>query len=250
MHRNTFSHKMKYKLLAFLVVLSVFKTNAQLVSINNATIDIAPSYTLNHGDALTVTGSVKNAGSTTIIGNVHVHFAIDTSSTLGVNKFLTRVSNTYPQSNFLPSSTFSFSLGDNASQSNAYKVAGNGITVVVWATVGQNPLDVSATKDSVLSHIYVLPPIQSLEDEKYFEENAVTVQNPAKSILECRMQNAEFKTIELINANGSLIYHETIDPDIENLTFNISHLKEGIYYLRLTNKNNHKQLTKKIIILN
>lgn len=241
---------MKFKLLAFLLVLSVFKTNAQLVSINNATIDIAPSYTLSHGDALTVTGAVKNAGNTTIIGNVHVHFAIDTSSTVGINKFLTRVSNTYPQSNFLPSSTFSFSLGDNASQSNAYKVAGNGITVVVWATVGQNPLDVSATKDSVLSHIYVLPPLQSIEDEKLFEENPITVQNPANAVIHLQVSSSEFEDlkIELLNTEGILLFSKELEAS--NFKIQTNNYKEGIYYLRLTNKNNHKQLTKKIIILN
>lgn len=235
--------------LIFILSSFVSKITAQgIVSIYNHTVSVSPSYTLSHGSSFTVAGSVVNTSSMSINGNVHVHFAIDTSSVGGQNKFLTRVSNTYPQSNFLPTSTFTFSLADNADIVNAYKVAGNGITVIIWATVGPNPNDSTTTKDSVYSHIYVLPPLQSLENENAFEENQLIVQNPVNSILEFRIQNSESELdyMELINSNGVILISQHINADQSSLSTH--HLLKGIYYLRVTNKRTHTIITKKIII--
>lgn len=229
--------------LIFILSLFISKVTAQgVVSIYNHTVIISPTYTLNHGSNFTVTGTVINTSSMSINSNVHVHFAIDTSNASGQNKFLTRVSNTYPQSNFLPSSTFTFSLADNADVANAYKVAGNGITVIIWATVGPNPNDSTTTKDSVYSHIYVLPPLQSIDDENAFEEKAIYFQNPASSVIQFQGSDLEFFNIKLINFNGQTI------ENIQHSTYDIQHLPKGIYYLKFINKQTNSFITKKIVI--
>lgn len=121
-----------YKLIYIhLFVFIAVVVNAQpLVSINGGTVQITPSYTINNGTSFSVTGSLKNVSTYSVTNTVHVHLAIDTSST-STPKYEIRSTHTYSVTNFLPSQTFTFDVSDVGSDANKYKVNGNGTTVVV-----------------------------------------------------------------------------------------------------------------------
>lgn len=90
-----------YKLIYIhLFVFIAVVVNAQpLVSINGGTVQITPSYTINNGTSFSVTGSLKNVSTYSVTNTVHVHLAIDTSST-STPKYEIRSTHTYSVTNF------------------------------------------------------------------------------------------------------------------------------------------------------
>lgn len=221
---------------------------AQTVGVFNHTIAISPSYTLNNASTFFVTGSVVNTGNTVFTNNVHVYLAIDTSST-STPKYALRSTTTYSVTNFAPNQTFTFNVTDVGADANGYKVNGGGTTVVIWPIVA-SITNTASISDSANATIYITLP-NSLYELNQFEESDIHIQNPTEGMLnvKCSMLNEPI-TIELINSNGSLLLSKTseLEPQTQNLTFNIQHFSSGIYYLRFYNKQLNKVITKKIIL--
>lgn len=234
----------RYAILLITTCLITLATYSQtLTTISNHTVLISPSYTINSGATYTVTGEVKNTGTSTINNNVHINVAIDTSSTFGLHKYYWRATKTYSVTNFNPNNTFAFSVSDAATPPNGYKTSGNGVSVVVWTSVGFLPNDSTTTLDSVFTTIYILPLPQSINDN-HFETTPIHIQNPAHSVLNFSISDLKFDEINLLNSDGKLIekFNNT------DLRFNVSHLPIGIYFLSFYNQEKNKYFTKKIII--
>lgn len=236
------------QLLSALLVFISLTINAQTkMSINNTTVSISPSYTVNNGTPITVIGQVKNVGTTTVTANVHVNMAIDTSST-GTPKYFKRSTATTPVVGFAPNAIFNFTVTDVAGNGNGYKIAGNGTTIVVWTVVGLSTDSITAL-DSVFTNIYVVD-LTSIEDWKYSENNNILIQNPASGVLNFKFlgSNNESISVELLNSSGKAIEILNVTGGIQYSTFNIQHLSQGMYYLNFYNKNKNKIGTKKVII--
>ncbi len=229
-----------YKAIIFIVATLVgLLAKAQtMVSIVDATVAISPSYTVNNGTFFTASGSVKNVGTTTINNQVHVHMAIDTSST-STPKYYLRSTRTYSVTNFLPSQTFTFDVSDNADNANSYKINGGGTTVIIWAVVGF-PTNDSTTFDSVKATIYVLPLPQSINEMELFKSELNKLNNPVSENIQ--FANIENYSIELIDLNGSVM-------EIRNFKLEILNYTNGLYLIRFRDKQEH-EITKKIIIKN
>lgn len=230
--------KTKYFLQALLICTS-FILNAQTkVSINNATISISPSYTVNNATPISITGQVKNVGTTTITANVHVNMAIDTSST-STPKYFKRSTATTPVVGFAPNAIINFTVTDVAHGGNGYKIAGNGTTIVVWTCTGLST-DTATIQDSVFSNVYVID-LTSINEFTVFENNPIYFNNPAISTLYLNYNPMIYTSIELEDATGKVI------SKIEDTTLGLSNYSKGIYYLKCHSRN--KIVTKKIIIL-
>lgn len=228
-----------YKAFIFIVIslVSLFAKAQTMVSINDATVAIAPSYTVTNGTFFTVMGSVKNVGTTNINNNtVHVHLAIDTSST-STPKYYLRSTHSYSVTNFLPSQTFTFDVSDNADVANSYNIDGGGTTVVIWGVVGF-PTNDTTTFDSVKTTIYVLPLPQSITEMELFEGELNKLPNPITQNIQ--FTNTENYTIELINISGKTI-------EIKNSKLEIQNYYNGLYILRFRDKQGN-ETSKKIII--
>lgn len=237
--------------------------NAQTkVSINNATVNIIPSYTVNNGTSISITGHVKNVGTTTITANVHVNMAIDTSST-GTPKYFKRSTKTTPVVDFAPNAIFNFTVTDVADSGNGYKIAGNGTTIVVWTVVGLSTDTITAL-DSVLTTIYVID-VTDIEDWKDSDNQSIFIQNPTLGgilNIEFLILNNEHIVVELINSQGKCLLKEIVSTHISthselpsggstatnNLKLNINNCESGVYYLNFYNKEQNKTSTKKVII--
>lgn len=222
-----------------LVLLVVYYTgNSQtLTTVSNNTVLISPSYTINSGTTYTVTGEVKNVGSATINNNVHVNVAIDTSSANGIKKYYWRSTKTYSVTNFLPNATFPFSVNDAATVPNGYKTTGNGVTIVVWTSVGPLPNDNSATLDSVFTTIYILPLPQSIQEE-LMQKELIKLPNPITQNIQ--FTNTDNWIIDLIDINGKII-------ELKDFKLDILNYSKGFYLLRFRDLNMNT-LTKKILI--
>ncbi len=238
--------KTKY-LLSLLFNICLIAINAQTkVSINNTTVNISPSYTVNNGTAISITGQVKNVGATTITGNVHVNVAIDTSST-GTPKYFKRSTKTTPVVGFAPNAIFSFTATDVVDSGNGYKIAGNGTTIVIWSVVGLST-DTTTALDSVFTNVYVID-VTDIKDWSDFENQNIIIQNPAIEILNVKLKMLnEPITIDLINENGIVLNSKIAEPLIQHLSFNIQNLTNGLYYLNFYNKEKIKIGAKKVII--
>lgn len=230
----------RFSLSILLSFVSLFFCAQPLVSIDGATANIAPSYTINSGDTYTVTGLVKNVGTTSFTNNVHVNVAIDTSSFVGTPKYYWRTTKTYSAMSMTLNATFPFEVTDVASPPNGYKTSGGGITVVIWTSAGLLPNDSTTTKDSVFTTIYILPVPQSINDVSSFEQHPIYFNNPASYLLYLNYNSTIYTNIELEDANGKLI------SKIEGSNLNVSNYSKGIYYLKCHSTNT--TLTKKIII--
>ena len=211
-----------------------------LVSIDGTTVNIATSYTINSGDTYTVTGMVKNVGTTSFTNNVHVNVAIDTSSFAGVPKYYWRTTKTYSAMSMSLSATFPFAVTDVASTPNGYKTSGGGVTVVIWTSVGIVPNDSTTTKDSVFTTLYILPLPQSINEFDFFEKNPIYFNNPVTSMLYLSYEPTTYTSIELEDTYGKFI------SKIDSYTLNVSNYSKGIYYLKCHSANT--TITKKIII--
>lgn len=219
------------------ITLSYLQASSQgLVGIYNHTISISPSYTVNNNSAITVAGQVINTSTTTITGNIIVNVAIDTSSTIA-HKYYWRTSMGYPVTNLLPGATFAFSINDNASNTNAYKVSGNGTTVVAWPVAGL-PNDSLTCSDSAFANVYILPITQGSEPLTLLQNELTKLPNPITQ--NTHFTNAESYTIELIDLNGRIY-------TIQHSTLNIQHFVKGLYLLRFRNEQGN-EVSKKIII--
>ncbi|OIP50740.1 MAG: hypothetical protein COZ75_10840 [Flavobacteriaceae bacterium CG_4_8_14_3_um_filter_34_10] len=68
--------------------------------------------------------------------------------------------------------------------------------------------------------------------------------NPVKNTLTVQNQNTSFKnlTVYVFDISGKLVPTEIKDVVNSNISINVSHLKSGIYFLNITNKDGHKQI--------
>lgn len=229
------------QLLSALFVFISLAINAQTkVSINNTTVTISPSYTVNNGTPITITGQVKNVGTTTVTANVHVNMAIDTSST-GTPKYFKRSTATTPVVGFAPNAIFNFTVTDVADSGNGYKIAGNGTTIVIWSVVGLST-DTTTAQDSVFTNVYVID-VTSIEDWSDFESKVISIQNPLTDNIKLMYDEKLYTKVELLTSDG-----KRIQSAIENGYLTISTLAKGIYYLSFTNSKTGQLFTKKIII--
>lgn len=225
-----------------LIFISFFTFGQVLVGVHNHTIAISPSYTVANNTTITVTGEIANLGTASINNNLHVHMAIDTSST-SVPKYYLRITRTYSTSNFLPAQTFTFSLTDIASTSNSYKVSGNGgSTIIVWATVGVPSASIT-TADSAFANVAIIVVPQGLHDLIKFESDAIIFPNPSSDIIKLEYDETIYTKVELssVNSQAPIIL-------INNKTFAIDYLSKGVYVLRFFNSKTETFITKKLII--
>lgn len=235
------------RVLFFILLIFAFGLKAQtLVSIRNATVLITPGYTLSNVTSFTVSGSVKNAGTTTINADVHVNVAIDTSST-STPKYYLRSTHSYTLTNFLPGTDFPFLLSDVASNTNGYKVAGNGTTVVIWAVVGF-PTNTTTTLDSAKTNLYIPGSPTGMEEKSFLENNPVYIQNPVTDQLILRYNHQEYKRVDMTDGNGKTVglIWDAASTAIPEFMVNVCHLPYGIYYIRFYY--DAGIITKKIIV--
>lgn len=223
-------------LISLLIVVTLITKAQPMLSISNATVQITPSYTINNGTSFSVTGSVKNVSTYSITNTIHVHLAIDTSST-STPKYSLRSTHTYSVTNFLPNQMLAFNVGDVGSDANGYKTNGNGTTVVIWGVVGF-PTNDSTTYDSVKTTLFVLPLPQSIHNLEQAKNVLNAIPNPlTQTIIFTNNQNW---IIELIDLNGRV-------TNIENSTLNIQHFPNGLYVLKLRDEMGY-EISKKIMI--
>lgn len=229
-----------FKIFFIVIIFLIFgHAGAQtLVGIANTTVQVSPSYTLITGSSFSITGSVVNSGTTAISNNIHVHMAIDTSTT-STPKYYLRSTHSYSVTNFLPLQTLAFSVSDVADNTNAYKVNGGGTTVVIWAVVGF-PTNDTTTYDSVKTSIYVLPLPQNIHNLEEVNRVLNELPNPINQpILFIKSQGW---TIELIDLNGKSIL-------IKNQCLIPQDFVNGCYLIKFINETGIV-ISKKIIINN
>lgn len=230
--------------LNFCLLFSIY-AKAQFVGVYNSTLSISPSYTIINNSTFSVTGQCINTGTAVLNGSIYVNLAIDTSSNSNP-KYYWRKTIGYPVSNFLPNSTFNFSISDVGSGANGYKTNGNGTTVIVWCAANM-PDDVISVSDSASSSILVTPEAVSINE---FEENHfITVENPTNFIINLKINNNylnEDFDIELMNGFGQIIWNKKLEKHTNCI--NTEQYLKGIYYLRITNTKNQKVNIKKIIL--
>lgn len=220
-----------------LLLISLLSTAQQpLVGALNSTVSISPSYTLTNNSSFSLNGSVVNIGTVTINSDVHVNLAIDTSTT-GNPKYFWRKTVSYPVTNFSPNQSFNFSINDVASNTNGYKIAGNGTTVVVWFAVGV-PNDSLSCIDSVFTNVYILPISQGIDELNQLKKDLIRLSNPVTNNIQ--FINSEKWTIELVSMDGA------VHP-IKDLELKVRDYSNGLYLLRFRNGQGDK-ISKKIII--
>lgn len=231
----TFKHIIFYQILIL-----GFVMNAQTkMSINNATVSVSPSYTVSNGSSISVSGQVKNTGTTVVTGNVHVNLAIDTSI-FSSPKYFKRSTSTIPVVGFAPNSIFNFTVTDVASGGNGYKVNGNGTTIVVWSVVGLSS-DTLTSLDSAITHVYVID-LTDINDLIALEQSIICIQNPLTESLKLIYNKNEFVVVELINSEGKVVI-----SNINEGYFELDCLTKGLYYIKFTRRDNQFYI-KKIII--
>lgn len=227
-----------FKFFSSLILIAIYYLplhSQNLVGILNQSITITPSYTVNNNTSINVIGQVVNTGTITITGTIHVNIAIDTSST-SIPKYYWRSTMSYPVSNFQPNATLAFSVSDVASGGNAYKVAGNGTTVVAWPVVGLAD-DTLTCSDSAFANVYVLPIPQGINELEKLKKELDQWPNPIQeNIILSHIENYQ---IELVDINGKVFFIENNEIRIEDFT-------SGFYLLRISNKKGD-QINKKLI---
>ncbi len=232
-------------MLRFLLLTPVFlllfvSAQAQtLVGISGSTLSVSPSNTVTNGTTVTVTGSVVNAGTTTITGALHVNLAIDTSST-STPKYALHSTATYSVFNFAPAATQTFVLTDVVSNTNQYRVTGNGTTVIVWPVSGVITNTIT-TKDSARTIIYISP--TGANSIKEFEASPIYLKNPVSETIILNYDHSVYDRVELINMNGEIVLNAITDT-----TLLVSNCSKGLYFLRFYNKNKIGSVTKKVLI--
>lgn len=231
--------KIKTHLLSLLLFASSIIVGQTKVSINNSTVSVSPSYTLNNGTAISAMGQVKNTGTATITGNVHVNMAIDTSST-SIPKYYKRSTATTPVVGFAPNAIFNFTVTDVADGGNGYKIAGNGTTIVIWSVVGLST-DTTTSLDSAFTNVYVID-LTSIDNWQDFENNILSIQNPLTENIQLIYNKAIYTSLQLANVQGKC-FNSAIKQDY----LDISTLAKGLYYLTFINTKG-EPFTKKIMI--
>ena len=78
-------------------------------------------------------------------------------------------------------------------------------------------------------------------------EGIVLYPNPASDVINLRFGNAEYHSMELIDAVGLVVCKRDFAIGLSQATLALPPLADGIYYLRLTGKS--IAITKKILIL-
>ena len=215
--------------------------NAQvLAGIKNNTVSVAPGYTVSNGTNITVTGEITNIGVMPITDNVHVNLAIDTSTTT-TPKYYWRSTHSYPVSNFLAGSTFSFSISDMAAVANSYK--GGGTTIVVWTKVGFPTDTTTTTIDSVKTTLYIIAVPVGLNELNEFENSDIKLQNPIHENMQLNYDETIYTKVELLSLNG-----QSTLALIESKALSINHLSKGMYLLRFYDYKTQTYITKKMII--
>lgn len=224
-----------------LILCSAFLRAQISVGVSGHTISVSPGYTVTSGTTITVTGLIENTGTLDINDNVHVHLAVDTSST-SVPKYYWRSTRTYALANFLSTNTFSFNVTDVVSTTNGYKVAGNGATIVVWASVG-SPVGGQTTRDSAFSNVYMIGVPAGVDDLMNFENSPIYFKNPITENVQLYYDENRYTLVELINASGQLMPNS-----IKDKILYIDTLEKGLYLLKFHTLLNGKQIIKKIVI--
>ncbi len=209
-----------------------------IVGIANTTVQVSPSYTLISGSTFSVSGSVVNTGTTTISNTIHVHMAIDTSTT-STPKYYLRSTRSYSVTNFLLLQTLAFSVSDVANNANGYKVNGGGTTVVIWAVVGF-PTNDTTTYDSVKTSIYVLPLPQNIHHLEELNRFLNEVPNPINQPI--LFTNSNSWSVEIVDVRGKVVA-------LKNSILTPSDFVNGCYLLKFKNERGFI-ISKKVIINN
>lgn len=230
---------LRHTLLTYGLLLFFIAVKAQTVGIFAASLTVVPSNTVTNGTSVSIFGKVINNGSTSITDYLHLNYAIDTS-TSPTPKYYWRSTVTYSVTNFAPGATHTFVVTDIASSANAYKVGGNGTTVIVWPIAGAVTNSASTT-DSARSVIYIPDPSSTGIHE--FEKIPVLLKNPLEENTLLEYDQELYSRVELVSMDGKVM-----EQAIKDRVLMVTACPKGIYFLRFYRRYGTGFISKKLVI--
>lgn len=230
---------LRHLLLTYGLLLSFIAIKAQTVGIFASSLTVVPSNTVANGTTVSIYGQVINNGSTSVTDYLHLNLAIDTSTT-GVPKYYWRSTITYSVTNFAPGTTHTFVVTDVASTANAYKVGGNGTTVIVWPIVGP-VTNTTSTTDSARTVIYIPGPASTGIHE--FEKIPLLLKNPLDENTILDYDQEMYSRVELVGMDGKVM-----EQAVKDRMLMVTSCPKGIYFLRFYRRSGTGFVSKKLVI--
>lgn len=207
-------------LLLFVFVLAMFICNGQAKIEMSPFISISPNDTATYNSSVSLNVFVKNTGNLSYSGIITIYAKRDTVAGVFCDSTsLTTLMPFQPGDSLQASLTFSPTAGPNA-----FKVAGNGNTIVVW------PISNSLIGDSLRTILW----ISDANGIKEFESDQFKLfPNPVFDTLTIKpFINAEYKKIIIYDVFARKVkemqYSENID---------LSELKSGTYWMIINSLN-------------
>lgn len=129
---------------------------------------------------------------------------------------------------------------DVASMANAYKVGGNGTTVIVWPIVGP-VTNTTSTTDSARTVIYIPGPASTGIHE--FEKTPLLLKNPLDENTILDYDQDMYSRVELVGMDGKVM-----EQAVKDRMLMVTSCPKGIYFLRFYRRSGTGFVSKKLVI--